>query len=136
MSEKSTMWNRLLMVFVIAHLLESALPMTGAGQTLPGLVPSQTQSPVTISPIEPLSAPTSRFSANLLTPSTTNQLKPSADPRINGINAFNSAGRGLPGMPGGPLLNSSMGAQDPTARYMRPPAIGPLFCDPGINIAC
>ena len=46
------------------------------------------------------------------------------------------AGRGLPGMPGGPPLKSPMGAQDPSASYMRPPVIGPLFCDPSINIAC
>ncbi len=135
MSKKSTMWNRLLMVLVIAYLSESVLPTTGAGQTVPGVAPSEARSPVTISPIEPLSAPTSRFSANLITPSTTNRLKPSADP-VNRRNASPSAGHGLPGMPGGPPLNSSMGAQDPTARYMRPPVIGPLFCDPGMNIEC
>lgn len=49
---------------------------------------------------------------------------------------FGTAGRGLPGMPGGPPLNSPMGAQDPSGRYMRPPVIGPLFCDPSLNIAC
>ena len=132
MSKKNTAWNRLLMVLVIAHLSGVVLPATGAGQTIPGGAPSELRSPVTISPIEPLSAPTSRFSANLITPSTTNRLKPSADP-TNQRNAFPSAGRGLPGMPGGPLLNSSTGAQDPTGRYMRPPVIGPLFCDPGID---
>lgn len=46
------------------------------------------------------------------------------------------AGRALPGMPGGPPLKGPMGAQDPSASYMRPPVIGPLFCDPSINIAC
>ncbi len=49
---------------------------------------------------------------------------------------FGTAGRGLPGMPGGPPLNTPMGAQDPSGRYMRPPVIGPLFCDPSLNIAC
>ncbi len=49
---------------------------------------------------------------------------------------FRTAGRGLPGMPDGPPLNASMGAQDPSARYMRPPVIGPLFCDPALNLAC
>lgn len=137
MRKTSPMWNRLLIVLILAHLSESALPTIGAGQTVPGFIPPpQRQSPVTISPIDATSATTSRFSADLLTPSNTNELKPSAGTRISGNNAYNSAGRGLPGMPGGPLLNSSMGAQDPTARYMRPPVIGPLFCDPGINIAC
>jgi len=50
--------------------------------------------------------------------------------------SLGSAGRGLPGMPGGPALKALMGARDPSASYMRPPVIGPLFCDPSINIAC
>ncbi len=50
--------------------------------------------------------------------------------------SFGTAGRGLPGMPGGSPINAPMGAQDPSARYMRPPVIGPLFCDPSLNIAC
>ena len=49
---------------------------------------------------------------------------------------FGSAGRGLPGMPGGPPIKGSMGYQDPSGRYMRPPLIPPLFCDPAINISC
>ena len=50
--------------------------------------------------------------------------------------SLGSAGRGLPGMPGGPPLKAPMGAVDPSASYMRPRVIGPLFCDPSINIAC
>lgn len=110
----------------------------GYAQTLPGISPPQTpqvQSPVTISPIQPSSAPTSGLPANVLTPSTTTQLEPSARAQSrSGI--FNGAGRGLPGMPGGPALNSPMGAQDPSVDYMRPPTVGPLFCDPAINMAC
>ena len=49
---------------------------------------------------------------------------------------FDSAGRGLPGMPGGPPSKGSMGSQDPSSRYMRPPVISPLLCDPAINIPC
>ena len=49
---------------------------------------------------------------------------------------FGSAGRGLPGMPGGPLVNGSMGAQDPSSQYMRPPMIPPVLCDPAVNIPC
>jgi hypothetical protein len=49
---------------------------------------------------------------------------------------FGSAGRGLPGMPGGPPMKGSMGSQDPSGRYMTPPTIPPLLCDPAINIPC
>jgi hypothetical protein len=49
---------------------------------------------------------------------------------------FGTAGRGLPGMQGGPPIKGSMGYQDSSSRYMRPPAIPPLFCDPAVNIPC
>ena len=49
---------------------------------------------------------------------------------------FGSAGQGLPGMPGGPPSKGSMGSQYPSSRYMRPPVIPPLLCDPAINIPC
>jgi|SRR5579884_4150327 hypothetical protein len=68
----------------------------------------------------------------------TSALSPAVSPIVgSGSNmAFGTAGRGLPGMPGGPPLNAPMGAQDPSGRYMRPPVVGPLFCDPSLNIAC
>lgn len=113
-------------------------PHDCAAQTLPGSFQSQTQSPVTTPTIQPFSAPTSGLPANILTPSTTNQLAPStgAVTSFERERAFGSAGRGLPGMAGGPPLKSPMGAQDPTADYMRPPLVGPLFCDPAVNIPC
>ncbi len=49
---------------------------------------------------------------------------------------FGSVGQGLPGMPGGPPIRGATGAQDPSGAYTRPPVIGPLFCDPAINIPC
>ncbi|HKO31018.1 MAG TPA: hypothetical protein VJU54_07755 [Nitrospiraceae bacterium] len=49
---------------------------------------------------------------------------------------FGSAGRGLPGMPGGPPTTGSMGSQDPSSRYMTPPVIPSLLCDPAVNIPC
>lgn len=49
---------------------------------------------------------------------------------------FGSAGQGLPGMPGGPPIKGSMGYQDPSGRYMRPPEIPPVLCDPAVNIPC
>jgi len=50
--------------------------------------------------------------------------------------SFGSAGRGLPGMPGGPSLNGALGAQDPSGKFMRPPVIAPLLCDPAIDLPC
>ncbi|TKB32672.1 MAG: hypothetical protein E8D51_09745 [Nitrospira sp.] len=49
---------------------------------------------------------------------------------------FGSAGRGLPGMPGGSPIKGSMGSQDPSGKYMTPPTIPPLLCDPAVNIPC
>lgn len=118
--------------------LSAGGPGPVSAQVLPGTPQPQTQGPVTTPPNQPLSAPTSGLPANILTPSTTNQLEPSTGARtsLDRAGTFGNAGRGLPGMPGGPPLKSPPGAQDPTADYMRPPVIGPLFCDPAVNIAC
>jgi hypothetical protein len=119
---------------VIAYTVLTSVTMA-YGQTLPNALPQnpQAQSPVTISPIQPASAPTSGLPANVVTPSTTNQLEPGG---LRQPTPFGGAGRGLPGMPGGPPLNSPLGARDPTSDYMRPPSIGPLFCDPALNLPC
>lgn len=112
---------------------------SGWAQTLPGFnqAPNQPTS-ITTPPIQTFSAPTSGLPANILTPSTTNQLAPNTGPSTSfgRPKAFGSAGQGLPGMRGGPPINGPLGAQDPTADYMRPPVVGPLFCDPAINIPC
>jgi hypothetical protein len=50
--------------------------------------------------------------------------------------SLKSAGRGLPGMPGGPPIKGSLGYQDPASSYMRPPVLGPLLCDPLIEGFC
>lgn len=50
--------------------------------------------------------------------------------------SFGTAGRGLPGMPGGPPVNSALGAQDPAGKYMRPSVIPPLLCDPAVDFPC
>lgn len=100
-------------------------------------LPQSTSPGAAISPIQPLSAPTSGLPANILTPSTTPQLAPGSAGRATGSPPpFTSAGRGLPGMQGGPPLNAPMGAQDPSRSYMQPPIVGPLFCDPALNIQC
>ena len=106
-------------------------------QTLPGTAQSQNPqapSPITISPIQPSSAPTSGLPANVLTPATTTQETAAGAP--GRVPVFTGAGRGLPGMPGGPPVNSPLGARDPSAQYMRPPTVGPLICDPAVDIAC
>jgi hypothetical protein len=94
---------------------------TGSAQITPDTLPAQ-QPPVVISPIAEVGAPSSRgISAKIITSATTNRLTPN----------FRSAGRGLPGMPGGPSLSSPLGARDP-----RPPTVGPLFCDPVVDFPC
>jgi hypothetical protein len=109
----------------------------GFAQTLPSAIQPQNplaSSPVTISPTQPASAPTIGLPANVRTPATTSQLEPAG--AAGRASVFVGAGRGLPGMPGGPALNSALGARDPTAQYMRPPTVGPLFCDPAVDLAC
>jgi hypothetical protein len=71
--------------------------------------------------------------ANVLTPATTSQESASAAGRIP---VFSGAGRGLPGMPGGPAINTPLGARDPAAQYMTPPTVGPLLCDPAVDVQC
>lgn len=73
--------------------------------------------------------------ANVLTPQTTSGLS-SISPLPSPGLSLGSVGRGLPGMPGGPPINTPVGARDPSSTYMRPPVVGPLFCDPSINITC
>ena len=50
--------------------------------------------------------------------------------------SIQSAGQGLPGMPGGPPIKSQAGSQDPSPVYMRPQVIGPLLCDPLVDVVC
>lgn len=57
-------------------------------------------------------------------------------PSSNRPGSLRSAGQGLPGMPGGPPIRGSLGYQDPSSSYMRPPRIGPLVCDPAVDGVC
>jgi hypothetical protein len=102
--------------------------------TVPGGQQNQPpQNPLAGQPQPSLPAP--GVPANVITSQTTPGLKSNiASP--NPGSSLGLAGRGLPGMPGGPPLNAPMGAQDPSPRFMRPPVVGPLFCDPAINITC
>lgn len=79
--------------------------------------------------------PTLGVSGSIITPETASKLTKSPSISSPGT-SLGIVGRRLPGMAGGPPLNAPMGAQDPSARYMRPPVIGPLFCDPSIDIVC
>jgi hypothetical protein len=120
----------LLSVFAAACFL-FGMWSTGSAQLASGPLPGQQspvaispipRSPVVISPVPPAGAPNAGgISASIITPSTTNRLAPN----------FRSAGRGLPGMPGGPPLSSPLGARDP-----QPPTVGPLFCDPVVDFPC
>ena len=127
------------LVIAVTGIWLSLSLSSGFSQTLPNTIQQpqnpQASSPVTISPIQPSSAPTSGLPANVLTPATTSQLEPSGN-APGRAPVFVGAGRGLPGMPGGPALNGALGARDPTAQYMIPPTVGPLFCDPAVDIAC
>lgn len=107
----------------------------GSAQPASELLPVQ-QAPAVVSPVPPIGAPqTSGLPAKITTPATTNRLAPT--PRsLSGATGFTGAGRGLPGMPGGPPLTSPLGARDPSSRFMRPPTIGPLFCDPALEFPC
>lgn len=130
-------WNRYLLILVIVAGCCSPWEDVKVAWAQTGLSTLQATSPAAISPIQPSSAPTSGLPANVLTPSTTSQLAPNTGARLNsGPPPFTSAGRGLPGMQGGPPLNAPMGAQDPSRSYMQPPTVGPLFCDPALNIQC
>jgi hypothetical protein len=130
--------TRAMAIAVNSLFLSLAVALPSMAQTLPGTIQPQNPvapSPVTISPIQPSSAPTSGLPANVLTPATTNQLAPPAG-APGRAPVFLGAGRGLPGMPGGPPVNSTLGARDPAAQYMRPPTVGPLICDPAVDVAC
>jgi len=100
--------------------------------------PAPTLPPVQNQPVQPLQAPPSAEVSgqanvgptSVPTPGVGSSTSSSAGKR------FGSAGQGLPGMPGGPPIKGPMGSQDPSSRYMRPPVIPPLLCDPAVNIPC
>jgi hypothetical protein len=129
-----TLMRRHMRTGSVIVLLAGAFTVAPAvAQNVPGTLQPQAQTPGSISPIQPSSAPTSGLPANVITPSTTPQLAP--NPGVSSA-PFTSAGRGLPGMQGGPPVNGPVGARDPSSDFMRPPNVGPLFCDPALNIQC
>ena len=74
--------------------------------------------------------------SSTLSPQPTTVQGIGAIPSSTKSGTLGSAGRGLPGMPGGPPIKGALGSQDPSSAYMRPPTIGALVCDPLIDGVC
>lgn len=137
-SPPSTSQFLLRVVFAVTYFSILGVWSPGSAQIAPGTPPTQPlqQVPAVISPVPPMGAPqTSGLPATIITPTNTNRLAPGPELRRSATR-FSTAGSGLPGMPGGPPLNSPLGARDPSARFMRPPTVGPLFCDPAVDMSC
>jgi len=112
---------------VSALFVVGVLAVPCGAQTPPPVPPVQTQAGQT-SQAEPSAGASTAGPTSVPSPGVGSSRSSSVGKR------FGSAGQGLPGMPGGPPIKGSMGPQDPSSRYMRPPAIPPLLCDPAINI--
>ncbi len=104
---------------------------------------AQTTSPVLNGQLNPTPVPSATTPApDATTPASLSIASPvtagavSTDQSSSLGKSFGSAGQGLPGMPGGAPINSALGAQDPSGKYMRPPVIPPILCDPAIDIPC
>jgi hypothetical protein len=116
----------------VVGLLALAIPC--GAQVSPA--PSQTPTPNLQPALQPVVT-----GAGGVTPSATGAL-PTPAPTVGTAGSssdrksFGTVGQGLPGLPGGPPLASPNGAQDPSSKYMRPLVIGPLFCDPALDIPC
>ena len=116
-----------------------SLILDAAGQTsVAPSTSSQSVAPQNLQGGSQITSPGFSVPATVTTGQTTSTLTPTT----NGISAstttrsFSSVGRGLPGMPGGPRMGSPGGALDPSSNYMAPPIVGPLFCDPALNLPC
>lgn len=116
-------------------------PLGGGAQTLPA--PSNTANqnlaPQNLQGGLPAQLPGFSVPATVTTRQTTLGLSPPTgglSPSSTTTTSSVSVGKGLPGMPGGPRLGAVGGAIDQSSDYMTPPVIGPLFCDPALNIPC
>jgi hypothetical protein len=129
------------------HALFLAGGLLGGALVLPLLCTAQTAPPApTVQQNQAAQPPQAGALPALPSAGGTGQVSAGTTPAvISGVGAgtssgsrksFGSAGGGLPGMSGGPPINERGGAQDPSGAYMRPPVIGPLFCDPAVNIPC
>ncbi len=135
--------TRLLLAYMMCSafgILLLLAPSVVAAQLLP---PSLSQSNQQNQPGQNLQAPGSIPIPNPLAQQSaiSSTASGASAPQSNTIpssqgKSFGTIGQGLPGMRGGPTLTAPMGSQDPSARYMRPTVIPPLFCDPAVNIPC
>jgi hypothetical protein len=128
--------NLMTRVLVIALLCAGTYTTQSLAQTTP--TPANPQNPSTqslLSGVDPARVPAG---------STTPQTIPSLT-AIQGVasiasssrpGSLRTAGRGLPGMAGGPPIRGPLGYQDPASRYMQPLTLGPLLCDPLVDGLC
>ena len=133
--QRPRVWAKRL-VIMAALLSGPAFPPTGGeaqtSVTPSNAPPSQNLSPQNLQGGPATPSPGFSVPANVTTGQTTLGLNPAStttSPRV-------TVGQGLPGMPGGPPLGGGGGATDPSTDYMTPQVIGPLFCDPAMNIPC
>ena len=128
--------NIMTRIFVIILLCAEAFTTQSLAQTTP--TPANPQNPSTQSlqaGVDPARVPVG---------SATREPVPSLT-AIQGVasiassgrpGSLRSAGRGLPGMAGGPPIKGPLGYQDPASRYMQPPTLGSLLCDPLVDGSC
>lgn len=121
----------------LSTVLLLGLPVVGEGQTTsPSL--NGTQSVVPLSQQAATSdTTTAAGAAGGVTPA---QVAPGVNTAVSSSigKSFGTVGRGLPGFPGGPPLNSppGVGVGDTSTSIMRPQTIPPLLCDPAVDIPC
>jgi hypothetical protein len=137
------MREQLARVVMIGAVLAMASP---AGAQVPSQVPTPSvQNPGTMNPVTAPSlpsVPTPLLPGMMIPGPVAGQAAglvppPGLVPEMTSGRAWSSAGRGLPGMPGGPpLTDRAMGAEDPAIRFMLPTRLGPLTCDLMIDPEC
>jgi len=123
--------NRLFLMTVLLF----GLPGVGATQTTsPSLNGTQSIAPLLQQP-GASDATTAAGAAGGVTPA---QVAPGVNTAASSSigKSFGTVGRGLPGFPGGPPLNSAPGVSDTPTSIMRPQLIPPLLCDPAVDIPC
>ena len=132
LSNFSTNRHELCGLVVSALLVVGAVANPCGAQTPLSVAPVQSQAvqPPQAEPSAGVSGQANVGPTSVPTPGVGSSTSSSAGKR------FGSAGQGLPGMPGGPPIKGSMGSQDPSSRYMSPPVIPSLSCDPAVNIPC
>lgn len=116
--------TQLLTVRIVASALSVSSGWSTGFAQIDSTTPSvQRQTPAVISQLQPLVAPTSGVSSKLIIRSTNNRSASSESRSRSNI---------IRGRSGG----VASGMRDPATQFARPPTVGPLFCDPVIDIPC